>query len=120
MNKKIMIVEDSALMIAVIKKFIQKSGRSFDIIAAHSGGESVVLYKSEKPDLVFMDIRMPGMDGVTALQKIKEFDPNARVVMCTAIKTKEEQQKAEESGCVGYITKPFSEEDIIYAVNDNI
>jgi two-component system chemotaxis response regulator CheY len=120
MDKKIMIVEDSSLMIAVIKKFIHKSGRNFNIIAAHNGQESISLYKNEKPDLVFMDIRMPGMDGVTALQKIKEFDPNARVVMCTAIKTKEGQQKAEESGCVGYITKPFSEEDIIYAVNDNI
>jgi two-component system, chemotaxis family, chemotaxis protein CheY len=120
MNKKIMIVDDSALMVAVIHNFIQKTGREFDMIAAHSGQDSVNLYKKEKPDLVFMDIRMPGMDGVTALQKIKEFDPNARVIMCTAIKTKEEQQKAEESGCVGYITKPFTEEDIIYAVNDNV
>jgi two-component system, chemotaxis family, chemotaxis protein CheY len=120
MNKRIMVVDDSALMVAVIKKFILKSGREFDIIPAHSGQESVNLYKKEKPDLVFMDIRMPGMDGVTALQKIKEFDPNARIIMCTAIKTREEQQKAEESGCVGYITKPFTEEDIIYAVNDNI
>lgn len=118
--KKVMIVEDSLLMIAVIKKFIQKTGREFEIIPAHSGQESVNIYKKEKPDLVFMDIRMPGMDGVTALQKIKEFDHNAKVIMCTALKSPEEQKRSEESGCIGYITKPFTEDDIMYAVNDNI
>jgi two-component system, chemotaxis family, chemotaxis protein CheY len=117
---KIMIVEDSSLMISVIKNFIKKSGREFAVIEAHNGDEGIQMYKAEKPDLVFMDIKMPGTDGMVALEKIREFDNTAKVVMCTSLKEPDQEEKAKKFGAVGYITKPFSSEDIIGAINTNI
>lgn len=118
--KKIMIVEDSNLMIAVIRNFIEKEGKHHEIISAWTGEESIQRYKDQKPDLVFMDIKMPGMDGITALEKIREFDPGAKVVMCTALKEPEQEERARKAGCVGYIMKPFSSQDIANALNNNL
>lgn len=120
MAKKVMIVEDSNLMISVITNFIKKSGKDVEVIAAHSGEESLEMYKNEKPDLVFMDIKMPGMDGVTALEKIRQMDPAAKVVMCTSLKEPEQEERSKKAGCAGYIMKPFSSQDILDALNKNI
>jgi CheY-like chemotaxis protein len=67
-----------------------------------------------------MDIMMPGMDGLTALGEIKKIDRFAKVVMCTSLKEAEQEKKAQDLGAVGYITKPFSSEDIIREINKNI
>lgn len=120
MTKKIMIVEDSNLMIAVIGNFIKKEGNDITVIAAHSGEESVEMFKAEKPNLVFMDIKMPGMDGITALEKIKEIDADAKVVMCTSLKEPEQEERSKKAGCGGYIMKPFSRHDIVDAMNKNL
>jgi len=117
---KIMIVEDSNLMIAIIRNFIEKDGKQHEVISAGTGEESVQMYKDQKPDLVFMDIKMPGMDGITALEKIREFDSNAKVVMCTSLKEPEQEERAKKAGCVGYIMKPFSSNDIANALSDNL
>jgi two-component system chemotaxis response regulator CheY len=117
---KIMIVEDSSLMIAVIKNFINKEGKDVEIIEAHSGEEAVSKYSSEKPNLVFMDIKMPGMDGITALETIRNSDSKAKIVMCTSLKEPEQEERAKKAGAVGYIMKPFSRQDIIEAINKNL
>jgi len=118
--KKIMIVEDSSLMTSVISNFIKKSGKDFEIISACNGEEGVEKFQSEKPDLIFMDIKMPGMDGITALEKIRGMDNTAKIVMCTSLKEEEQEQRAKAAGAVGYIMKPFSSEDIVGALNDNL
>ncbi len=120
MAQKIMIVEDSSLMIAVISNFIKKEGKDFEIITAGNGEEAVRKYGEQKPALVFMDIKMPGMDGITALEKIRQADSNAKIVMCTSLKEPEQEQRAKKAGCVGYIMKPFSRQDIVDAINKNI
>lgn len=120
MSKKIMIVEDSSLMIAVISNFIKKEEKDFEIITASNGEEAIQKYNAEKPALVFMDIKMPGMDGITALEKIRESDSNAKVVMCTSLKEPEQEERAKKAGCAGYIMKPFSRQDIVDAINNNI
>ena len=115
--KKILIVEDSSLMVAVIRNFIKKEGKEVEIMEAHTGEEGVKSYKENKPDLVFMDIKMPGMDGITALETIKKEDSGAKVVMCTSLKEPEQEQRAKDAGCVGYIMKPFNRQDIVDAMN---
>ncbi|MFH0869537.1 MAG: response regulator [archaeon] len=119
MMKKIMIVEDSNLMTAVITNFVKKEG-DYDIITAKNGEESVTKYKEQKPDLVFMDIKMPGMDGLAALEIIRKMDQSAKVVMCTALKEAEQEDRAKKLGAKGYIKKPFSREDIVKALKDNL
>lgn len=120
MSQKIMIVEDSSLMIAVISNFIKKEGRDIEIIAAHSGDEAMTMYEEQKPDLVFMDIKMPGTDGLTALEKIKAKHPAAKICMCTSLKEPEQEERAKKAGAVGYIMKPFSRQDIVDALNANL
>lgn len=117
---KIMVVEDSNLMISVIKNFIQKERQDVEIIEAKNGEEAIAKYDTEHPDLVFMDIKMPGMDGITALEKIREKDPAAKVVMCTSLKEQEQEERAKAAGAKGYIVKPFSSQDIINALKENL
>ena len=117
---KIMIVEDSSLMIAVISNFIKKEGKDYEIISAHSGEEAIKMYDEHNPNLVFMDIKMPGMDGITALEHIRKTDKNAKIVMCTSLKEPEQEERAKKAGCSGYIMKPFSRQDILDAIKENL
>lgn len=117
---KIMAVDDSNLMVAVIRNFIRKERPDYQVIEAHTGEESIEKYKTERPDLVFMDIKMPGIDGITALERILGFDSSAKIVMCTALKEAEQEERARKAGAKGYLTKPFSKEDILTAIKKNI
>ncbi|MGM5484696.1 MAG: response regulator [Nanobdellota archaeon] len=121
MGKKVLIVEDSKLMVSVLSNFIKKEAKGdIEIISVNSGEEGVKKYKEEKPDLVFMDIKMPGMDGITALENIRNNDSSAKVVMCTSLKEPEQEKRAKDAGAAGYIMKPFSRQDISDAVNKNL
>ncbi len=117
---KVMIVEDSNLMISVIRNFIQKEYKDFMIVEAKDGNEAIAKYEAEKPDLVFMDIKMPNMDGITALEKIRAAHKEAKIVMCTSLKEADQEQRAKAAGAVGYIVKPFSREDIMNAIKANL
>lgn len=117
---KILVVEDSNLMQAVIGNFIRKEDPSIEIVTGRNGEEAVEKYLAERPGLVFMDIKMPGMDGLTALERIRAKDPGARIVMCTALKEPEQEERARKAGARGYITKPFSHEDIVKAIRENL
>lgn len=119
--KKILIVEDSALMVAVISNFIKKENmEDLEIISAKNGKEAIQVYQENKPNLVFMDIKMPIMDGITSLEEIKKVDSEAKVVMCTSLKEPEQEQRAKELGAIGYIMKPFSRQDIVDALHNNL
>ncbi len=119
--KKIMIVEDSSLMIAVISNFIKKEDfGEIEIITARNGKEAIEVYSQQKPDLVFMDIKMPVMDGITSLEEIKKIDPEAKVVICTSLKEADQEAKAKKLGVVDYIMKPFGKQDIIDTLRKNL
>lgn len=120
MTKKVMVVEDSSIMLMVIKKFIHAYDANINIIEARSGGESVEKYKKETPDLVFMDILMPGMDGISALEFIKKHDPNAKVIMCTFVKELAQEEKARKSGCLAYFIKPIEKQTIFDILKANL
>ena len=116
--KKIMIVEDSNLMISIIRNFVKKKlGSDVMFIEAHNGKEAVEKYPVENPDLVFMDIKMPEMDGLSALKMIHEIDPDAKVVMVTSLKEASQEQAAKDMGAILYIMKPFSSADIFKALD---
>lgn len=112
---KIMLVDDAAFMRMMVKKALTESGYS-DFVEAQDGAEAVQKYESEKPDMVIMDITMPNMDGLQALKKIRENDPSAKVVMCTAMGQESMVVDAIKSGAKDFIVKPFNAERVVSTV----
>ena len=113
---KIMLVDDAAFMRMMVKNALTKSGYT-DIIEAQDGAEAVKKYAEEKPDMVFMDITMPNMDGLQALKKIKEDFPAATIVMCSAMGQETMVIDAIKSGASDFIVKPFNTERIVDTAN---
>lgn len=109
--KKILIVDDTAFMRVLLKQIVTNNG--YEVCGeAANGVEAVAKYKELQPDLVTMDITMPEMDGLQALEEIMKMDANAKVIMCTAIDEQERMIRAIELGALEYFIKPFDEERI--------
>lgn len=115
MDKKIMIVDDAAFMRMTIKNCLSKAGYS-NIVEAGDGQQAIDIYENEKPDLVIMDITMPNLDGIQALQAIKTSDPNAKVVMCSAMGQESMVVDAIHLGALDFIVKPFKPDRILQTV----
>ncbi len=113
---KILVVDDAGFMRMMIKTCLTKSGYP-NVIEGEDGEKAIALYKAEKPDLVFMDITMPNLDGIGALKGIKEVDPNAKVVMCSAMGQEAMVMEAIKEGAMDFIVKPFKPERIIQTVS---
>jgi two-component system chemotaxis response regulator CheY len=93
------------------------SANGFDeIIEAGDGQEAVDKYKTHSPAVVLMDITMPVKDGIAALEEIRAFDPNAKVIMCTAMGQKNMVVEAIRSGAVDFIVKPFQTNRVLESV----
>ncbi len=112
---KVMICDDAAFMRMMIKDILTKNG--YEVAAeAENGQKAVEKYPETKPDLVLMDITMPEMDGIQALKKIKEMDPSANVIMCSAMGQQAMVIEAIQSGAKDFIVKPFQAERVLEAV----
>ena len=115
MAKNILIVDDAAFMRMMIKDILTKNG--YNIAGeAENGAKAVEKYNELKPDLVLMDITMPEMDGIEALKKIKAGDPNAMVIMCSAMGQQAMVIESIQSGAKDFIVKPFQADRVIESV----
>ena len=112
---KILLVDDAAFMRMMVKNTLNENGYT-DLYEASDGAEAVTKYAELKPDLVIMDITMPNMDGLEALKAIRKADPNASVVMCSAMGQEAMVIEAIKSGAKDFIVKPFKPEQILRAV----
>ena len=112
---KIMLVDDAAFMRMMLKTTLTQAGYT-DLVEAEDGAKAVELYSAEKPDLVFMDITMPNMDGLEALKKIKELDSDSQVVMCSAMGQQAMVIESIQSGAKDFIVKPFDKDRVLEAV----
>jgi two-component system, chemotaxis family, chemotaxis protein CheY len=113
--KRVLIVDDSLAIRMILKGILTDSG--YDVVAeAVNGVQAVDMYKEFKPDLVTLDIVMPEMDGITALEKIMELDSEAKVVMVTSIEQRDKLKKAITSGASDYIVKPFEKDRVLTAL----
>ncbi|EYE88772.1 chemotaxis protein CheY [Fervidicella metallireducens AeB] len=112
---KVLIVDDAAFMRMMLKDILVKNG--YEIAGeAPNGLKAVELYKSENPDVVTMDITMPEMDGIQAVKEIKAIDPNARIIMCSAMGQQAMVMEAIKSGAKDFIVKPFQPERVLEAI----
>jgi len=111
----ILIVDDAAFMRMMIKDILTKN--NYQIVGeAANGIEAVEKYKELKPDLVTMDITMPEKDGIEALKEIKQLDPNAKVIMCSAMGQQSMVIDAIQSGAKDFIVKPFQADRVLEAI----
>jgi two-component system, chemotaxis family, chemotaxis protein CheY len=111
----ILIVDDSLMIRRLIKMIVEKSGHNV-IAEAETGEEAYIKYKVFRPDLVTMDISMPGMDGIQAVKKIIGSFPEANIIMISAITQKELVFEALESGAKRYIFKPLTDEKVDFVI----
>lgn len=107
----ILIVDNASFMRASLKAVCESAGHRVVGMAA-DGEEALRLYRELRPDIVTMDILMEGMDGIEALEEIKKYDPNARVVMVSAVGLEGKIEEATRLGAAGYIRKPFKAAEI--------
>jgi two-component system chemotaxis response regulator CheY len=119
MSNRVLIVDDAAFMRMMVKDILTKNG--FQVVGeASDGAQAIEKYKELTPDLVTMDITMPEMDGITALKEIKKLDPNAKVIMCSAMGQQAMVIDAIQAGAKDFIVKPFQAERVIEAIKKTL
>ena len=115
---KILVVDDQKTVCYSIQRLLQSEG--YDVLTASNGTDALSIINHKKPDLVIMDVRMPEMDGLEVLGKIKESHPDVQVIMMTAFSTTEKAIQAMKLGAYDYLTKPFDNNGLLIRVNGAI
>jgi AmiR/NasT family two-component response regulator len=111
---KVLIAEDEAIIRLDLKEMLEEEG--FSVVGEASDGEAAVrLAREETPDLVIMDVKMPGMDGLTAAERIVAEELSA-VLILTAFSQRDLVHRAAEAGAIGYLVKPFQKSDLVPAI----
>ena len=108
LGKTVLVVDDED----VIRDFFSRALTGYKVLVASSGEEALSIIKKDRPDLVLLDIKMPGIDGIETLRKIKEFDSNIVVIMLSAFSTLETNITAARLGAYTSIAKPFDLEEM--------
>lgn len=115
MPKKVLVVDDSIFIQEEMKQILQ--GSDFEVAGyAKTGEEALAIYETLRPDVVTMDIILPGMDGIDTARCILERWPGARVVMVSSLAYDETFDQACRIGAAGFIFKPFEPEQILSAL----
>jgi two-component system chemotaxis response regulator CheY len=112
---KILIVDDAKFMRMTLSNILKKANHEV-VGEAENGQQAVELYKSLKPDIVTLDITMPVMSGLEAVKVIKEEDPDAKIIMCSAMGQQKMVVEAIEAGANDFIVKPFDESRVLEAI----
>ncbi len=114
--KSVLIVDDSKVSRKMLVNLLEHSG--YQVVSeAINGKEGIELYKKFSPDVVTMDITMPEMNGIECLKLIREFDPEAKIILITASGQLEKRQEAEDAGAAAFITKPYDNQEILDAIS---
>ncbi len=115
MAKKILIIDDAAFMRTMLKDILTKGG--YEVVGeAESGTTAIDKFKELQPDLVTMDITMPEMDGISAVKEIKKVNPNAVIIMCSAMGQQAMVIDAIQAGAKDFVVKPFQPDRVLDAV----
>ncbi len=115
-DKKILLVEDNPVNRRLAEFLLRSQG--YQVRSATTAQEAFDTIKAERPDLILMDVQLPGMDGLEATRILKE-EPNTRdipVVAVTSYAMKGDREKALAAGCSGYITKPIDKDTFVQEV----
>ncbi|WP_457556133.1 response regulator [Candidatus Pyrohabitans sp.] len=112
---KILVVDDAAFMRMMLKNILGKNGHQI-VGEAQNGAEGVEKYRELRPDVVTMDIIMPEVNGIEAVKKIMSIDPEAKIVMVSALGQEAMVKEALEAGARDFIVKPFKESKVLEVI----
>jgi two-component system chemotaxis response regulator CheY len=111
-----LVVDDARFIRDMLRDILSKHALATEIYEAENGAEAIAAYKKFKPDLVFIDINMPKVDGMETLHSILRFDLNAKIIMISGIEQKYMVNPALRQGAKDFVMKPFSETIVIDVV----
>ena len=115
MNYTVLVCDDAIFMRTMVSDILEKAG--FEVLGqAESGLQAVEKYKQLKPDFVTMDIVMPEMGGIDAVREIRKLDPNAKILMCSAMGQQALVVEAIQAGAKDFVVKPFQPSRVLEAV----
>jgi two-component system, cell cycle response regulator DivK len=117
MTKRILLVEDTEDNRQIVRDLMESAG--YDLIEAEDGAAGVAMAVEHRPDLILMDIQLPGMDGYEACRQIKAH-PDLRhipIIAVTSYALSGDEEKGLASGCDGYVAKPFSPRELLAKMN---
>jgi DNA-binding NtrC family response regulator len=106
MKRTVLVVDDEYSVCGELRKFLEAKG--YSVVEAYSGDEALEAYKQESPDVVLLDMIMPGMSGLAALQELRALDPDASVIVMTALYDEGLANRVMDEGAFDYITKPIN------------
>lgn len=112
---KILVVDDSAMSRRILRRILESAGH--EVLEAEEGMVAIEKYFLDRPDVVLLDLIMEGVSGMDVLEKIRQLDNNARVVVATADIQTSTRMLTQEAGAVGFVSKPFNERDLISALD---
>ena len=107
---KLLVIDDDLTVCDFLRCFF--SQRGYRVFIAADGKQAVFIVKEKRPDIILLDIKMPGPSGIEILQRIRGIDKNSKVIMMSAVNEKIVIELTAKYGAVGYITKPFSLEKL--------
>src|ERR687891_283113 len=116
MKARILVVDDEADIRRSVRMILEYDG--YDVMEASSGPEGVALVENEAPDLVFLDVKMPGMDGLEALQRIKAVNDSLPVVIISGHGTVSTAVEATKAGAFDFIEKPLASERVLLTIRN--
>ena len=114
-SPKILIVDDNDLMRTLLRGILRSEDYP-TVTEARNGIVALDAIAKDKPDIVFLDVIMPEMDGISAVKEIKKVDPNAKIVMCSAMGQQAMVIEAIQAGARDFIVKPFQADRVLEAV----
>lgn len=114
-NVTFLVVDDAIFMRTVLKKMLTEAG--FNVIGeAGNGLQAIEMAEQLKPDIITLDITMPEMDGIEAIEKILEVSPDTRIIMCSAMGQHSKVVEAIKRGARDFVVKPFEKTRVLQAI----
>jgi two-component system, cell cycle response regulator DivK len=119
-RKKVLVVENDRISRDLATRVLEAGG--YDVVCAHDGGEALLVAAEVHPDLVLMDIGLPGIDGIEVAEALYANPKTARipVLVWSALVFSADRERARHAGCVGYLTKPVRARELLERVDEAV
>ncbi len=115
MHRKILVIDDEQELLNLMQNILEVEG--FQVFCASNGADGILLNERKDPDLIILDLRMPEMDGIETLHKIRKYDNKVRVIILTGYGCPDTIREAADLNISEYLSKPFENEDLIRVVS---